>query len=93
MVSPDFIYSGFTVDNSDGNSEEFPVGLIKGVSLVIFYITMLSFYEYSKLVEDIGCMEVTSLVVSNIYIKGINEANICVRKEFCDKYIPLGISE
>ena len=80
MVSPDFIYSGFTVDNSDGNSEEFPVGLIKGVSLGIFYITMLSFAEYSKLVEDIGCMEVTSLVVSNIYIKGINEANIFVRK-------------
>ena len=49
MVSPDFIYGGFTVDNSDGKSEEFPVGLIKGVSLGLFVITMLSLVSYSKL--------------------------------------------
>ena len=28
---PDFIYGGFNVDNSEGKSEDFPVGLIKGV--------------------------------------------------------------
>ena len=39
MISPDFIYDGFNVDNYDGNSEYFPVGLIKGVSLGLFDIT------------------------------------------------------
>ena len=49
MVSPEFIYGGFTVDNSDGNSEGFPGGLVKNVSLVIFDINMLSLAESSKL--------------------------------------------
>ena len=49
MVSPDFIYGVFTVENSDGNSEDFPVGLVKGVSLGIFDITMLSHADSSKL--------------------------------------------
>ena len=51
MLYSDFINGGFTVDNSDGNSEDFPVILIKGVSLGLFYITMLSLAEYSKLGE------------------------------------------
>ena len=85
MVSPDFIYGGLTVYNSDGNSEDFPVGLIKFVSLGIFDITMLILSESSKPVEDIGCMEGISLGVSKIAIEGINESIILVRKEFCDK--------
>ena len=51
MVSPEFIYGGFNVDNSDGNSEDFPVGLIKGVSIGLFDITMLSLADYSKIGE------------------------------------------
>ena len=38
-------------------------------------------------------MEVTLLFVSNISVKGITEETILGRKELCDKYIPLGISE
>ena len=57
MVSPDFIYGGFTVDNFGGNSKYFPVGLIKGVSLGFFDITILSLAESSKLGEEIGCIE------------------------------------
>ena len=49
VVSPEFIYFGFTVDNYDGNSEEFSVGLIKGVSLGIFEITMLRLADSSKI--------------------------------------------
>ena len=49
MVSPDFIYCGFTVENSDRNSEDFPVGLIKGVSLGLFDITIISLDQSSKL--------------------------------------------
>ena len=56
LVSPDFIYGGFIVHNSGGNSEEFPVVLIKCVSLGLFDITMLSLSEYSELGEDIGFM-------------------------------------
>ena len=89
----DFIYDGFTVENSDGNSEDFPVGLIRGVSLGLFDITMLSLSGSSKLVQDIGGMEVTSIGVSKIGIKGITEETILGRKELCDEYSPLGISE
>ena len=59
MVYPDFIYGGFTVDNSDGKYEYFPVVLIKGVSLGLFDIAMLRLAEYYKLGEDIGCTEDT----------------------------------
>ena len=51
MVYPNFIYGGFTVENSDGNSEDFPVGLITGVSHGLFDITMLILADYSKLKE------------------------------------------
>ena len=84
MASNDFIYGGFTADNSGGNSEYFPVGLIKCVSLGIFYITMISLADSYKLGEYICCMEGTSLGVSNISIKGITEATILVCKELCD---------
>ena len=80
MVSTDVIYGRFTVDNSDGNSEDFPVGLIKCVSLKMFNITMLSLADFSKLGEDIGCMEYTSLGVSNIDIKYITEATLLGHK-------------
>ena len=93
MVSPDFIYGGFTVDNYDGNSEDFQAELIKGVTLGIFDINMLSLAESSKIVEEIGCMEVTSLGVSKITIKGITEVTILGRNEFFDEYITLGISD
>ena len=93
MVSTDFIYGGFTVDNSDGNSEDFPVVLIKGVSLGLFDIAMLRLAEYSKLGEEIGCTEGTSVGVSKIAIKGITEATILGCKELCDEYSSLGISE
>ena len=93
MVSTEFIYGGFTVENSDGNSEEFSVVLIKDASLGIFDITMIIIAESSKLGEEIGCMELTSLDVTNIAIKGITEATILVRRELYDEYSPLGISE
>ena len=93
MVSPDFFNGEFTVDNSDGNSEDFPVELIKGVSLGIFDIAMLSLAYSSKTREGIGCMEGASLDVSRIYIKAVTEATILGRKTFYDKYSPLGISE
>ena len=54
---------------------------------------MLCLADYSKLVEYIGCMEGTSLVVSKISIKGITESTMLVCKEFYDEYSPLGISE
>ena len=38
-------------------------------------------------------MEGTSFGLSKIAIKGITESTILGRKEFCDKYSPLGISE
>ena len=38
-------------------------------------------------------MEGTSLGISKISIKGITEATIICRKELCDEYSPLGISE
>ena len=84
MVYPSFIYGGFNIDNSDGNSEDFPVGLIKGVSLGLSEITMLSLAAYSKPGEDIGCMEGTSINVSKVSIKRITEENILSSKEFCD---------
>ena len=85
MVYPDFIYGGFTVYNYDGNSENFPVGLIKGVSHVLFEITMPSLSDSSKIGEEIGCMEGTSFGVSKIAIKFITEATIFGCKELCDK--------
>ena len=93
MVSPDFIYGDFTVDNSDGKSDDFSVVLIKGVSLGLFDIIMLSLANSSKLGEDIGCMEGTSIGVSKIAIKGITEATILGSREFYDEYSKLGISE
>ena len=80
MLYPDFIYGGFTVDNSDGNSEDFPVVLIKVVSLGLFDMTMLSLSDYSRLVEYIDFVEVTSFCISNIAIKDITEATILDRK-------------
>ena len=67
--------------------------MIKVVSHVLFDITMLSLADYYKLGEQIGCMEGASLGVSKRAIKGITEATILGRKEFCDKYSKLGISE
>ena len=93
MVYPYFIYGGFTVDKYDGNYEDFSVGLIKDVSLIIFDMIRLRLADSSKLGEEIGCMEGASLGVSKRAIKGITEATILGRKEFCDKYIPLGIYE
>ena len=58
--------------------------MIKGVSLGIYDITMLSLPESSKLGEEIGCMEVTSPGVSKIAIKVFAEANILGLKELCD---------
>ena len=55
MVSPNFIYGVFTVDNSDGNFEDFPVGLLKVVPLGIFDITILGLADSSKIGEEIGC--------------------------------------
>ena len=63
MVYPDFIYGGFTADNSDGNSEDFPFGLIKGVSLGIFDITMQSLADSFKVGKEISCMEGTTFGV------------------------------
>ena len=93
MVYSDFVFGGLTVDNSDGHSEDFPVELIKGVSLWLFEITMLRLADFFKLGEYIGCIEVTPLGVTKIAIKGITEATILYRKELCDEYSPLGISE
>ena len=45
---------------------------------------MLGFASSSKLVEDIGCMEVISLGLTKIVIKVITEVTILCRKEFCD---------
>ena len=73
MVSPNFIYGGFTVDNCDGNYEDFSVGLIKSGSLGLFEITMLRLAYAPKLWEEIGCMEGTSISVSKIVIKVITE--------------------
>ena len=73
VVSPYFIYGGFTVDNYDGNYEDFSVGLIKSGSHGLFEITMLRLAYASKLGEEIGCMEGTSIGVSKIAIKGITE--------------------
>ena len=70
------MYGCFNVDNSDGNSEDFPVELIKAVSLGLFDINILGLVDYSKLGEDIGCIEVTSLGESKIAIKGITEETI-----------------
>ena len=71
MGSPDFISGGCTVEKSEGNSEDFPVVLLKGVSLGLFDITLIRLAGSSKLGEEIGCMEGTSLGVSKIAIKGI----------------------
>ena len=76
MVSPNFIYGGFTVENSDGKSQDFPVRLIKGASLALFEITMLILDKSYKLREDIGCMEGKSLCVLKIAIKVITKATI-----------------
>ena len=51
MGSPDFIYGGFTEDNSEGNSYEPPVRFIKRLSLGIFDSTFLYLSDSSKLVE------------------------------------------
>ena len=59
--STDFIFGGFTVDNSNGNYEEFPVILLKVVSIGLFDITMIGLYGYFKIKEEIGCMEGTLL--------------------------------
>ena len=67
--STNFISGGFNADNSDGNFEDFPVVLLKGISLGIFEITMLVLADYYKHGENSGCMEGTSLGVSNISIK------------------------
>ena len=75
MGSPDFISGGFTVDNSEGNSEDFPIGLIKVVSLGIFDINMLGLADSSKIGEYIGCVEGKSIGVSKIDIEGIPSLN------------------
>ena len=54
---------------------------------------MLRLADFFKLGEYIGCIEVTPLGVTKIAIKGITEATILDRKELCDEYSPLGISE
>ena len=51
MCSNDFIYGEFTVENSDGNSGDFPFGYIKGLSLGIFDITMIGLDDFYKLGE------------------------------------------
>ena len=49
LGSPEFISGWFTVDNSDENSEEFPVRLLKVVSLGLFDITILGLAYYFKI--------------------------------------------
>ena len=68
MGSPDSI--------CDGNSEDFPVGLIEDVTLGLFDSTMLGFANASKLEEEIGCKEGTSLSVFDVNIEGITEATM-----------------
>ena len=93
MGSPDFISCVFNIESSDEISEDLPVGFLKVVSLGLSDITMLCLAYSSKIIEDIGCMEVTSLGVSKISIKGVTEETILGRNKVCDEYIPLGMSE
>ena len=54
---------------------------------------MIGLADSSKLGEEICCVEGKSLDVSKISIKGIHEATILGRKEVCDEYSIIGISE
>ena len=57
MGSPDFVSGGIRVDNSDGNSEDFTVGLTVGVTFDLIDSTMLGRADCSKTGELLGIKE------------------------------------
>ena len=50
-------FDGINEDNSDGNSEGFPVPTADDVSLGLFESPMLGLADSSKIGEELGCKE------------------------------------
>ena len=57
MGPPERKCDGIRVDNSDGNSEDFPVGLTVGVTFDLIDSTMLGRADCSKTGELLGIKE------------------------------------
>ena len=54
MGSPDSIFDGINEDNSDGNTEGFPVGTADDVSLGLFETSMLGLADSPKIGCELG---------------------------------------
>ena len=51
----DSIFDGINEDNSDENSEGFPIGTDDDVSLGLFEMSMLGLADSPKIGEELGC--------------------------------------